>query len=470
LTDRLSNLDAAFLASRWPDHHAIAFRVIVFEGPAPGFEAFLDHVRSRIVLVPRLMHRITPVPLGLRAPEWTRDRAFDLARHVRPAPVERPGSEEELRSAVTALYEGPVDTDAPPWRLWYLEGLAGGRFAIAMKLHHAMADGLSVGRVARALFPEDGGADEVLGGPGTAADTPAAIAARGAIEAVREPLRAAVRHARGRRLSRLARHDAADAVAAVRSARRPGAAPPTKLNRGPRGPRRRLDWLLAPLSEVRAVKLALDTTLNNVILAAVAGGLRLHLARTGDLEHDLLAMVPISVRGDADARTLGNRVNVIYVELPVTEADAGVRVRRVAAAVRRSLGGLDQPGLRTVGALTQHGPPALARRLRERHLGGELFNLAVTNTGPHPRPLRCCGRRALVLLPTAPPTPHHGLAVVALSYLDTMAINLTADSDRVPDSAAIAEDLGASVRELRELALREPGPAAAGESRLFGAG
>lgn len=217
---------------------------------------------------------------------------------------------------------------------------------------------------------------------------------------------------------------------------------------------------------MRRTKAALGTTLNDVVLAATAGALRHYLARHGELAWDLLAMVPVSVRRPEEETSLGNRVNSMYVDLPVTEADARTRLRLVMESVSRSKNHFNTPGSRTIGAAAEYGPPAVMRHLRERRLRGSFFNLAVTNTGGIDRPLHCCGRRLELSFTTAPPTPYHGLAIGVFSYLDTFAFSVTADRDRVPDSRLIAADLRTSLDELYAL-VHHREPARAAPDQLF---
>lgn len=249
-------------------------------------------------MVPRLRERVQRSALELRRPKWQRDPHFDLRRHVRPMslPSAEPGAELEVVSG--ALLSQPLDLRRPPWELWYLEGLPGGRFAIGAKFHHSLADGDSADHLLAQLFPSIRAAAAHPRGPvpareGPRTDLVAAPRSRAGFAHPRHLVRRARRQVRRLALS--------SALAPPRRS-----APETPLNRGPVGRDRSVRLLSMPLADVRLAKAALGTTVNSFLVAAVAGALRGYLARQGLPEVNLVALVPVSLREPGSASSISS--------------------------------------------------------------------------------------------------------------------------------------------------------------------
>src|SRR3954452_4645404 len=140
VTDRLQPLDVSFLYLEGPTTPMHVGGLAVFSLPADGFdyEKFADLVEQRISLVPRYRQKIKSVPGHLGSPVWVDDNDFDLGYHVRRSALPRPGSDEQLRELVARVQSRPLDRRRPLWEMYLVEGLAGGRFAVIQKTHHAM--------------------------------------------------------------------------------------------------------------------------------------------------------------------------------------------------------------------------------------------------------------------------------------------------------------------------------------------
>src|SRR3712207_2419348 len=141
--DRLSAVDASFLAQEGPAAHMHVGAVLIFEGPPPSFEAFTDHIRSRLHLVPRYRQKLAFPPLETGRPLWVDDPSFNLEFHVRHTALPGPGSEEQLRALAVRIHSQALDRAKPLWEVWLVQGLAGGRFALISKNHHALVDGIA---------------------------------------------------------------------------------------------------------------------------------------------------------------------------------------------------------------------------------------------------------------------------------------------------------------------------------------
>ena len=141
--DRLSAVDASFLAQERANSHMHVGAVLIFEGPAPAYDDFLNHIRSRLHLVPRYRHKLAFPPLETGRPIWVDDRNFNLEYHVRHTALPQPGSEEQLRALAARIHSQRLDRAKPLWETWLVQGLERGRFALISKSHHALVDGIS---------------------------------------------------------------------------------------------------------------------------------------------------------------------------------------------------------------------------------------------------------------------------------------------------------------------------------------
>src|SRR3954469_23397491 len=195
--DRLSAVDATFLAQERANSHMHVGAVLIFEGPAPAYDDFLTHTRARLHLVPRYRQKLAFPPLESGRPLWVDDPSFNLEYHVRHSALPAPGSEEQLRALAARIHSQALDRTKPLWETWLVQGLEGGRFALISKNHHALVDGISgvdlmtvlfdVGRVPQPAPHEDA--------PWEPRTTPSALDmwARGLLGVARFPLAAAAR-------------------------------------------------------------------------------------------------------------------------------------------------------------------------------------------------------------------------------------------------------------------------------------
>jgi len=307
--------------------------VAVFSAPAegrlPSFAELRDHIELRLTRAPRYRQKLASVPLGLHAPEWTDDHAFSVARHVYRAPG-------PLRDLVEEVMSMPLRRDRPLWEMWICEDTAQEQFAIVGKAHHCMVDGLAAVELGSLLL--DSTPEPAWCEPDgwRAAPEPGGerLLARGLrdllyqqLDLLRWPLHLA------RSPVPAARQSAAGALRVTRAlSHLLGAAPASVLN-GQLSPLRRLAWAQRPLGDLRTVKRAYGTTVNDVMLAAVAGGMRSYLIRRGEEPVALKVMVPVSVRSSADV--LGNHISFVFAELPCDEPDPLGRLYRVHAAMSR---------------------------------------------------------------------------------------------------------------------------------------
>ncbi|MDQ3644786.1 MAG: wax ester/triacylglycerol synthase family O-acyltransferase, partial [Actinomycetota bacterium] len=311
--DRLSSIDASFLAQEREGSHMHIGGLLIFEGPAPSRDEFAAHLESRLHLVPRYRQKVSFPRLEMGRPLWVDDPSFNLGYHVRHSALPDPGSVEQLRLLAGRIFSQRLDRSKPLWELWLVEGYERDKFAIISKTHHSLVDGVSGADLMTILFDLERGGTEVPAPEHAWSPTPepsdVGVVAKGLGELATTPLSLA-RRALGaagspRQTLELAR-EAASGVGEVAWGR-VSPAPETPLN-GPIGPHRRMTWARVPLADLRAVKKALGGTVNDVFLAVITGALHHWLrsrgVRTEGLE--IRSAVPLSVRARGDEGSLGN--------------------------------------------------------------------------------------------------------------------------------------------------------------------
>ena len=462
--DRLTGLDSSFLHLERGVAHMHVGAVMVFEGAPPAYEDLVAQIGSRLHLIPRYRQRLAFVPFGQGRPVWVDDPHLNVAFHVRHTALPSPGGEPQLRRLAGRVFSQALDRSRPLWELWLVEGLAGDRFAVLSKTHHSLVDGVSGVDIATVLF--DAAADPL---PVAAPDqewiprplpTDAQLLADALVERATVPgelvrgVRATLRgprHVAGR---------VGRAVGGMSALARVGlqSAPPSPLNLRI-GPHRRFTWVTGDLQEFKAVKNALSGTVNDVVLAVVAGALGRHLRRHGEPTEGLVlrAMVPVSVRADVERGALGNKVAAMWSPLPVGDEDPVARL----LAISRAMEGIKDSG-QAVGAqvlteLTGFAPPTIIAQAARLQARQRMFNLVVTNVPGPQFSLYVLGRRLQSLFPMVPLAENQALGIAIMSYDGQLDFGLNADYDGLPDVEALADDLRAAIAELVQAAGPTPG-------------
>jgi diacylglycerol O-acyltransferase / wax synthase len=463
--DRLTGLDTSFLHLERDSAHMHVAGCSVFAGDAPDYGELVEAIESRLHLVPRYRQRLAFVPLDQGRPVWVDDPYFKVRYHVRHTALPRPGGDAELKRLAGRVFSQALDRSRPLWELWLVERLAGGRFALLSKTHHALVDGVSGVDIATVLFdtspdplpvapPDHGWVARPL--PSAAQLLADALLERATVPAeVVRGVRAALRGPRtvATRLGRALGSLGTVAWTGLQTA------PPSPFNVRI-GPHRRFTWVGAELSRFKAIKDSLGGTVNDVVLAAVAGALgrymRLHGNTTEGVE--LRAMVPVSIRADIERGALGNRVAAMWAALPVGITDPVQRLHTITEEMR----GVKQSG-QAVGAeilthLSGFAPPTIMAQAARLQARQRLFNLVVTNVPGPQFPLYLLGRELQAVYPMVPLAENTALGIAILSYNGQLNFGLVADYDALSDVEALADELRASIEELADAA-GLPGPA-----------
>ncbi len=462
--------DAAFLRAEGPNTPMHVAAVFVAEsGPlhTPGGGVAIDqirrHIAARLHLTPRYRQRLAWTPLR-QAPIWVDDEHFSIEYHVRHTSLPKPGSPEQLRALVARITELRLDRGRPLWETWVVEGLdQGNSFALVTKVHHCMIDGMAGAELMTVLMSL--AADEPspqapsyvpqpAPGPLELGRAEALRLMRGPLDAVERVQRLLGREQPGERLARALRGAAHFIGQGMVNASE------TPLNHEI-GPHRRFEYFSQDLAAVRGVKNKLGGTINDVVLATVAGGLRRFLTyRRVDVSTlDFRASTPVSMRSDDERGTLGNRVSAWLVPLPLDEPDALRRLERLRETTAGLKHSQDALGADLLSAVTEWTGTTLLSLGTQLQSLARPHNLIVTNVPGPQMPLYLVGARLRHSYPIVPLFRTQALGIALFSYDGQLDWGLNADPDRVPDLPRLRRDLEESFAELLAAAGLAPEPA-----------
>jgi len=483
MSEHLTPLDATFLELEQADEsaHMHIGGIMVFDplpsGGSPSREELCQHLLRRLGQLPRYGQRLSePHTGGLSWPEWEDDPTFDIGRHVTRAALPSPGGYEELAEWSSGFFSQRLDRHRPLWEIALVEGLANGRWALAHKTHHSMVDGVGSVDVGHLIL--DATADAAPTAPsspsspsGASGDyAPSSLGAdRQTSTGHRTPPGSLARLAHAwaglvptdtiLHATQMGAHGVLHPREALSSARSAidlivreelHAAPHTSLNI-PIGTRRRFDVVRIPLADLKEIKSSLGGTINDVVLAVTASGLRALLESRGEAlpAEGLRAMVPMNVRIAGEHLALGNQISSLYVELPVAHADP---VRRYRETVARSeslkSAGRQAAGSTAVIELTGLAPPVIHATIAQALYATRLFNVTITNVPGPQQTLYAFGAPLREVHPLVPLAAERAVGVAALSYDGNVFFGVVADRDTVPDLEVLVGALSASVEEL----------------------
>jgi diacylglycerol O-acyltransferase / wax synthase len=448
---RLSGLDASFLDVERPTAHMHVGWASTFsppeDGEHPSFEELRDHIAGRLGRAPRYRQKLAPVPFDVDQPVWVDDESFDPARHILRA---RSGV---LDDVVEDVMSRPLERDRPLWEMWIADRLDDGRVGMVGKAHHCMVDGVAAVELTSVLLdasPEPEGPERDSGRP-TAAPAPGELLGEGLGRRVREVASLAGAPLRLARSPQAVLDLPAAALRTARTLARAAVplAPESPLN-APSSSQRHLARLWRPLDDLRKVKGRFHTTVNDVLLAACAGGLRSFLLGRGDHPIDLKVMVPVNVRGEGDENG-GNRISFLFVELPCSEPDPVERLLHVHADIGGRRKDADPERGEAAIKAVELAPRPVQRLVSQAAASPRLFNLVVSNI-PGPRiPLWMLGCRLEDAYPVVPLAESHALSIGMTTVHDRACFGFYADRKTLPDADLLAEHVDAALDELLTL-------------------
>jgi WS/DGAT/MGAT family acyltransferase len=453
--DRLTGLDSSFLHLERDSAHMHVAGCSVFKGEAPAYDELIGAIEARLHLVPRYRQRLAFVPFDQGRPVWVDDPHLNVRYHVRHTALPRPGGDAELKRLAGRVFSQALDRSRPLWELWLVEGLAGGRFALLSKTHHALVDGISGVDIATVLFDASPEPLPVAPPDHEWVARPLPSSAQLLADALLERTTVPAEVGRGVRATlRGPRSVAARFVGALGSV---GALAWTGFQSAPAspfnvriGPHRRFTWVRADLGQFKAIKNSLGGTVNDVVLAVVAGALGSYMRLHGNATDrvGLRVMVPVSIRADIERGALGNRVAAMWATLPIGVTDPVQRLHAISEEIREVKQSGQAVGAEILTHLSGFAPPTIMAQAARLQARQRLFNLVVTNVPGPQVPLYLLGRELDAIYPMVPLAENTALGIAILSYHGQLNFGLVADYDALADVEVLADELRASIDEL----------------------
>jgi WS/DGAT/MGAT family acyltransferase len=433
--EQMSSLDASFLDFEDSVTHMHVGSIAIFEGPAPQADELRAMVLCKLDAVPRYRQIVSSVPLHAGRPVWIDDRHFNIDYHVRRTALPEPGGEEQLRLLVGRVMSQQLDRHKPLWEMWAADGLGDGRWALISKVHHCMVDGIAATDLLTAMLDRE--RSPQLPEPESWTPTPAPggaeLVLRSLAGEVRDPLAAATRLLLAPRALVQRARQTGGGLLRLRDVVGPGS--DSSLN-GYLGPHRRWSFARARLADVKEVRAAFGGTVNDVVLACIAGGFREMLLTRGEpLDGGVRTMVPVSVRSAGERGVYNNRVSAVFAQLPVELEDPVARLRAVTAQMDKLKQSNEAVAGEVLTSLAGFAPPlllALAERLATR-VPQRNINTVTTNVPGPQHPLYVGGKRMLEAFPYVPLGGHVRVGVAIFSYDGGLTFGVTGDFDCAPD-------------------------------------
>ena len=480
LNNRLTSMDASFLYFEKKESTMHIGSVSLFDGEIP-FEDFVAMLDSKMHLVPRYQQIVVSDPFNLGHPTWEPDPNFNIRNHIFRRQVDAPGTEAQLIELAGRIFTPMMDRKKPLWDIYLVYGLEGGRTAMIARVHHCMVDGMSGVDLLKLIL--DFSPNPAPAPPAPPREKPASPSdpARRLFDSLlggmQEGMNRWVEFQKGmlNLTQALAKDDARASMRKV-APQLPRIAAPVHLmpfNRPGSGDRK-LVWNTFSFAEARAIRGALNGTVNDVVLTALSGAVARYVEAHGQSvrERVLRVMVPVSLRQEDQRGALGNLVSVLPVEIPLDLRDPRERFRFVNAQTAAMKAGRVAEGLNLFSALAGTIPPplqALAGALAPGNLPVPPFNIISTNVPGPQVPMYAMGKKMIAYYPYVPVAFGIGCGCAIMSYDQYLFFGLTADTQAMPDVERLRDCLYESFYELRAVAGVEAKPPQAMKAKAAGA-
>lgn len=453
--DRLSMEDTQFLVYEKPTSPMHIGGLMIFErGPlglpdgSLDIDTFRKGIESVLHHVPRFRQRIKWIPVA-NHPVWVDDPHVDIRYHVRHSSVPRPGTQAQLKEMVGRIMSQQLDRDKPLWEYWVIEGLENDCFAVFTKIHHCMMDGTSGSDLSHVLMNIEPTWEYKAPPPWRPRPEPpdSELLRDALVRRAGQPLEAVRQLTSFFRGAEDLTEELSTRLKALSDTFGAGSDTATSPVSGALSPHRRADWREMDLEPLRAIRRETGHTLNDVVLAVVAGAFRRFFEYRGEdpNQTQLRTTVPVNVRADDD-RSLGNKISTWIFELPVFEADPKKRLELIAETTNALKESNQALGTHLLMQFAEFAPTSilsLAARAADR-----VCDTFVTNVPGPQFPLYMFGCRMQALLPQVPLLAGMGVAVGLMSYDGRIFWGVTSDAQIVPDVDQFGDAIEASFAEL----------------------
>jgi diacylglycerol O-acyltransferase len=455
----LSVQDSSFLMLEKPGLYMHVASTQIFDlGPLENehggvdFERIKRFVDSTLYRIPRYRQKLRWVPFE-NTPVWVDDPEFELDYHVRHSGLPKPGSDNQLKNLAARIMAQHLDRERPLWEIWVVEGLEGGRFALISKIHHCMIDGTSGVDISQILQSPT---------PDCEINEPPIFIPRrppSAVElwrnSITRRLGTPIRAIRGFDHFRRETENLLDELSVRARALRNTLiaqnlpASETPIN-GRISPHRVFDWWIVPLADVKAVRRALDCTVNDVVLTVVTGAIREYMIRrlVDPDGLDFRVQAPISVRQEEEQGRSGNRVSAWLLRLPLEASDAREQLAKIRETTQHLKETKQALGADMTMSLMEMMPTGLLS-LGAQAASGSMNSIVTNVPGPQ-FPLYLLGAEMRALFPQAPLLQNVGLSIALISYNGRVCWGFNADPQLIPDLEVFVQFVRRSFEEMAE--------------------
>ena len=463
--ERLSALDATFLdveAETAPMHVGAALlfdaKPLTLDHGGLDIERLTKYTRAALDSIPRYRQRVEWAP-AFGHPVWVDDERFNIQFHLRHTRLPMPGDIRSLKRLVGRLFSQHLDRSRPLWEFWVVEGVEGDRFALVVKVHHCMVDGVAGVQLLEALL-------QIM--PNAKEREPEDWAPRpmpGRVNLMRSELKHRVDGLRelSHYMPRV-RENFQGLRRLLTSGMKP--APKTIFTERDVSPYRRFDWVSLQLGDVKAIKNTLGGTINDVVVATTTGAVRKFLMRRNedvDSIEGFRTMLPVNTR-KMGGLGVGNHVAMLLADLPVSEPDPVERLKKVTEITTRLKKESNQTGgaelIEDIADLTTK---RIVSELYRAAMQLRTYNLVITNVPGPPVPLYLLGAQMEAIYPMVPLMQHQNLGIALFSYNNGLHWGFNADWESFPDVHEFVEDLESSFVEYQQLATARAAEASGGD-------
>lgn len=426
----LSSEDARILALETGPIRGHTLKMLLIEDSLgdDALPMLRKEISRRLPEAPRWKQRLVNAPESPTGLAWQDDPAFDIARHVQVVSEKQPVDELGLRRIVSGVMTIPLDRTRPLWEVSVVPRLENGRWAVIWKVHHSLADGMTMMHAgARLLWTEENSKLSAQHALHSSEEKSPALLARSARLATLLGYRGVVL----REFHRV--HQLSPLAETV-------------------GPHRATAFTQLSLEDLRSLGKAIDpeVTINDVLLTIVAGALRRWLQEEHSYQTQMKAQVPVSLHphlGEDDP--FGNRDSFLFVDLPLSEGDPIARVRAISQETKLRKNRHDARAIYAMEDHLSHAPALLRESFQKLVQGPHEYSLNISNVPGPSGPIHVLGRRVSAMVSFAEIAPYHALRVAAVSLNGSLFIGLCADPHVVPDLNILTGGIHQSVDELR---------------------
>lgn len=469
--EQISGSDAAFLYAESPSSPMQIATLTVVEGSLK-FEDFKANVASKLHLIPKFRKRLLNVPLNLDYPYWVDDPNFDIDLHINRLQLPKPSNWKTLREMTASIYSSPLDLRRPLWSISFIEGLdevsqvPKGSVAIVAKVHHVMIDGSSGVGIMGILFDKNADdKDKTIPKPKPFEPEPLPdelnLLLKSSVDFFKNPFK--IPKLIGETAVNLTKTRLTNQFRIKPTVfQRKYPTPKTIFNNSV-SPKRTWGTAILSFERINRLRKIMDVTVNDLILAICAGGIRKYLQEREKLPlQPLVANVPISIRGKGKNQKLDNQISNMLVKIATHIKDPIERLEYIHDQTDQGKTRHKAVGAKTLSKMANAVPFGLANlaatlyskyNIKEFHR--PPFNVTITNVPGPQNPLYLKGHKILSIFGLTPVLDGFGLIIAAFSYNGNVSITATSDAKTMPDADKFARYIRESANELEKIILNK---------------